>query len=79
MDANSNFLKSTASRRHFLDIHSLVFTGIDFVQTLKNPPRMYLRQTFKITNLRLKLMNTKPLLDYFGKPINSERFRKKQF
>jgi DNA-binding LytR/AlgR family response regulator len=58
----------------FLDIHMPGFTGIDFVQTLKNPPRIVL--TTSDTNFAIEAYEYEPIVDYLVKPITQERFEK---
>lgn len=58
----------------FLDIHMPGFTGIDFVQTLKNPPRIVL--TTSDTEFAIEAYEYEPIVDYLVKPIGQERFEK---
>tara|TARA_R110002012_G_scaffold320402_2_gene543899 strand:+ start:8362 stop:9081 length:720 start_codon:yes stop_codon:yes gene_type:complete len=58
----------------FLDIHMPGFTGIDFVQTLKNPPRIVL--TTSDTNFAIEAYEYETIVDYLVKPISQERFDK---
>jgi DNA-binding LytR/AlgR family response regulator len=58
----------------FLDIHMPGFTGIDFVQTLKNPPRIVL--TTSDTNFAIEAYEYETIVDYLVKPITQERFEK---
>ena len=58
----------------FLDIHMPGFTGIDFVQTLKNPPRIVL--TTSDTEFAIEAYEYEPIVDYLVKPITQERFEK---
>tara|TARA_R110002033_G_scaffold134052_9_gene173979 strand:+ start:388 stop:1101 length:714 start_codon:yes stop_codon:yes gene_type:complete len=58
----------------FLDIHMPGFSGIDFVQTLKNPPRIVL--TTSDTNFAIEAYEYEPIVDYLVKPITQERFEK---
>ena len=58
----------------FLDIHMPGFTGIDFVQTLKNPPRIVL--TTSDTNFAIEAYEYESVVDYLVKPIIQERFEK---
>ncbi|WP_047414318.1 LytTR family DNA-binding domain-containing protein [Cellulophaga sp. Hel_I_12] len=58
----------------FLDIHMPGFTGIDFVQTLKNPPRIVL--TTSDTDFAIEAYEYETIVDYLVKPITQERFEK---
>lgn len=58
----------------FLDIHMPGFTGFDFVQTLKNPPKIVL--TTSDTNFAIEAYEYEPIVDYLVKPISPERFAK---
>lgn len=58
----------------FLDIHMPGFTGIDFVQTLKNPPKIVL--TTSDTNFAIEAYEYEVIVDYLVKPITQERFEK---
>ncbi len=56
----------------FLDIHMPGFTGIDFVQTLKNPPKVVL--TTSDTEFAIEAYEYEAIVDYLVKPITPERF-----
>ena len=58
----------------FLDIHMPDFTGFDFVQTLKNPPRIILTTSDK--NFALEAFEYDCIVDYVVKPITLPRFLK---
>ena len=58
----------------FLDIHMPTFSGFDFIQTLKNPPRIILTTSDK--NLALEAFEYKSVVDYLVKPITKDRFNK---
>ncbi len=58
----------------FLDIHMPGFTGFDFVQTLKNPPKIVL--TTSDTNFAIAAYEYESIVDYLVKPITQERFEK---
>ncbi|MBT8281334.1 MAG: LytTR family DNA-binding domain-containing protein [Muriicola sp.] len=58
----------------FLDIHMPGFTGIDFVQTLKNPPMVVL--TTSDTDFAIEAYEYEAIVDYLVKPISTERFAK---
>jgi len=57
-----------------LDIHMPDFTGFDFIQTLKNPPRVVM--TTSDTNFALTAFEYDCIVDYLVKPITFERFSK---
>ncbi|SDU27518.1 DNA-binding response regulator, LytR/AlgR family [Polaribacter sp. Hel1_33_78] len=50
------------------------FSGFDFIQTLKNPPKIILTTSDK--NLALEAFEYKSVIDYLVKPISKERFNK---
>ena len=58
----------------FLDVHMPDFTGFDFIQTLKNPPKIIL--TTSDENFALKAFEYPSVVDYLVKPIEEERFQK---
>lgn len=58
----------------YLDIHMPNFSGFDFIQTLKNPPKIVLTTSDK--NLALEAFEFKSVVDYLVKPITKERFDK---
>jgi DNA-binding LytR/AlgR family response regulator len=58
----------------FLDIHMPGFSGFDFVQTLKNPPKIVLTTSDK--NFAIEAYEYEPIVDYLVKPIRPERFAK---
>jgi len=58
----------------FLDIHMPDFTGIDFIQTIKNPPKVILITSDK--NFALEAFEYECVVDYLVKPISEERFKK---
>lgn len=58
----------------FLDIHMPGFSGIDLVQTLKNPPRIVL--TTSDTDFAIAAYEYEAIVDYLVKPISIERFEK---
>lgn len=58
----------------FLDIHMPGFTGMDFVQTLKNPPKIVL--TTSDTDFAIAAYEYAFIVDYLVKPITKERFQK---
>ena len=58
----------------FLDIHMPDFTGFDFIETLKNPPKIIL--TTSDSNFAIQAFEYNCIIDYLVKPITPERFRK---
>jgi len=58
----------------FLDIHMPLFTGFDFIKTIKNPPQIILTTSDK--SFALEAFEYECIIDYFIKPITQERFDK---
>lgn len=58
----------------FLDIHMPGFTGFDFVQTLKDPPKIVL--TTSDRNFAIEAYEYEAIVDYLVKPVTAERFEK---
>jgi DNA-binding LytR/AlgR family response regulator len=58
----------------FLDIHMPTFSGFDFIQTLKSPPKIILTTSDK--NFALKAFDYECIVDYLVKPIPQKRFNK---
>ena len=58
----------------FLDIHMPDFTGFDFIETLKNPPKIIL--TTSDSNFAIQAFEYDCIVDYLVKPITQERFEK---
>ena len=58
----------------FLDIHMPDFTGFDFIETIKNPPKIVL--TTSDTNFAIQAFEYDCIVDYLVKPITKERFQK---
>ena len=58
----------------FLDIHMPTFSGFDFMQTLKNPPKIILTTSDK--NFALEAFEYPSVVDYLLKPIKLVRFEK---
>ena len=58
----------------FLDIHMPSFSGFDFIQTLKNPPKIIL--TTSDRNFALEAFEYQSVVDYLVKPIELDRFQK---
>ena len=58
----------------FLDIHMPDFTGFDFIDTIKNPPKIIL--TTSDANFAIQAFEYDCIVDYLVKPITKERFQK---
>jgi len=58
----------------FLDIHMPDFTGFDFIETLKNPPKIIL--TTSDSKFAIQAFEYDCIVDYLVKPINIDRFKK---
>ncbi len=58
----------------FLDIHMPDFTGFDFIQTLKNPPKIIL--TTSDSKFAIEAFEYDCIVDYLVKPIALPRFQK---
>jgi len=58
----------------FLDIHMPDFTGFDFIETIKNPPKIIL--TTSDSNFAIQAFEYDCIVDYLVKPITQERFEK---
>nr|WP_315156143.1 LytTR family DNA-binding domain-containing protein [uncultured Flavobacterium sp.] len=58
----------------FLDIHMPDFTGFEFIQLIKNPPKVILVTSDK--NLAIEAFEYECIIDYLVKPITLERFHK---
>ncbi|NRD19203.1 response regulator transcription factor [Winogradskyella eckloniae] len=58
----------------FLDIHMPDFTGFDFIETIKNPPKTIL--TTSDPNFAIQAFEYDCIVDYLVKPITPERFQK---
>ncbi|TXE19360.1 response regulator transcription factor [Psychroserpens burtonensis] len=58
----------------FLDIHMPDFTGFDFIETLKNPPKIIL--TTSDSNFAIQAFEYDCIVDYLVKPMLPERFQK---
>jgi len=68
------FLNQQAIDLIFLDIHMPGFTGMDFVKTLKDPPKIVLTTSDK--NFAIEAYEYEAIVDYLVKPISEERFKK---
>lgn len=58
----------------FLDIHMPDFTGFDFIQSLKNPPKIIL--TTSDTKFAIDAFEYDCIIDYLVKPVTPARFEK---
>jgi DNA-binding LytR/AlgR family response regulator len=58
----------------FLDIHMPDFTGFDFIETLKSPPKIIL--TTSDSQFAIQAFEYDCIIDYLVKPITQERFDK---
>ena len=68
------FLNHTEVDLIFLDIHMPDFTGFDFIQSLKNPPKVVLVTSDK--NFAIEAFEYECIVDYLVKPITEDRFQK---
>lgn len=73
MDA-IKFLNKNEIDLIFLDIHMPDFTGFDFIQTLKNPPKIILTTSDK--NFAIEAFEYECIVDYLVKPLSLPRFTK---
>jgi len=67
-------MNSNAVDLIFLDIHMPDFTGFDFIDTIKNPPKIVL--TTSDPNFAIQAFGYDCIVDYLVKPITPERFKK---
>jgi len=58
----------------FLDIHMPDFTGFDFIQTLRNPPKIIL--TTSDSKFAIEAFEYDCIVDYLVKPLALPRFQK---
>ncbi len=58
----------------FLDVHMPDFTGFDFIETLKNPPKVIL--TTSDANFAIQGFEYDCIVDFLLKPFSPERFDK---
>lgn len=68
------YLNSNEIDLIFLDIHMPDFTGFDFIDTIKNPPKIIL--TTSDPNFAIQAFGYDCIVDYLVKPITPERFNK---
>ncbi len=67
------FLKHNQVDLIFLDIHMPKFTGVDFIETAKDPPKIVLTTSDK--NFAIEAYGYDFVIDYLVKPITAERFQ----
>lgn len=58
----------------FLDVHMPGFTGFEFIETLKNPPKIIL--TTSDVNFAIEAFEYECIIDFLLKPITFPRFQK---
>ncbi len=68
------FLRDNQVDLIFLDIHMPKLTGIDFIETLPNPPKIVLTTSDK--DFAIEAYGYPFIVDYLVKPISQERFKK---
>ncbi|APZ47486.1 DNA-binding response regulator [Polaribacter reichenbachii] len=68
------FLNENSVDLIFLDIHMPDFSGLDFIKSLKNPPKIIL--TTSDPNFALQAFEYDFIVDYLLKPIEPSRFKK---
>ena len=68
------FLNETKVDLIFLDIHMPDFNGLDFIRSLKAPPKIIL--TTSDPKFAIEAFEYDFIVDYLLKPIESERFKK---
>ncbi|MEO9513152.1 MAG: LytTR family DNA-binding domain-containing protein [Flavobacteriaceae bacterium] len=67
------FLKHTQVDLIFLDIHMPKLTGVDFIETVSNPPSIVLTTSDK--DFAIEAYKYEFILDYLVKPVAYERFQ----
>ncbi len=68
------FLHSNKIDLIFLDIHMPGFTGLDFIKTLKNPPKVIF--TSGDPKFAIDAFEFSFIVDYILKPVTADRFEK---
>ncbi|MEN8703670.1 MAG: LytTR family DNA-binding domain-containing protein [Polaribacter sp.] len=68
------YLNTTKVDLVYLDIHMPTFSGFDFIETLKDLPKIVLTTSDK--SLALEAFEYRSVVDYLLKPITKERFNK---
>lgn len=83
LDIQADFSNAIAAIKHlnhnevdliFLDIHMPDFNGFDFIQTIKNPPKIILSTSDR--NFAIQAFEYECIVDYLVKPVSQERFDK---
>ncbi|MGW9685139.1 LytR/AlgR family response regulator transcription factor [Flagellimonas sp. 2504JD1-5] len=68
------FLKHNTVDLIFLDIHMPKLTGVDFIETVNDPPKIVLTTSDK--DFAIEAYAYEFIVDYLVKPITQERFQK---
>lgn len=68
------FLNQNEVDLTFLDIHMPLLNGFDFIETIKNPPKIVLTSSDK--NFAIEAYEYDFIVDYLMKPITCDRFAK---
>ena len=68
------YLNTTKVDLVYLDIHMPTFSGFDFIETLKDLPKIVLTTSDK--SLAIEAFEYKSVVDYLLKPITQDRFKK---
>ena len=68
------YLNSNSVDVVFLDIHMPTFSGFDFLETLKNPPKIVFTTSDK--DFALTAFEYTSVVDYLLKPVSETRFNK---
>jgi len=68
------YLNTCSTDLVFLDIHMPVFTGLDFIKTIKDPPLIIMTTTDQ--NFALEAFEYECIIDYIIKPVSQVRFDK---
>ncbi|PWL39438.1 DNA-binding response regulator [Flagellimonas aquimarina] len=68
------YIRHTKVDLIFLDIHMPKLSGVDFIETVNNPPKIVLTTSDK--NFAIEAYEYEFIVDYLVKPISSERFKK---
>ncbi|MDN3596622.1 LytR/AlgR family response regulator transcription factor [Zunongwangia endophytica] len=83
LEIQADFSNAIAAIKHlnqnevdliFLDIHMPDFNGFDFIQTIKNPPKIILSTSDR--NFAIEAFEYECIVDYLVKPVTQERFDK---
>lgn len=73
IDAN-NFLKDNTVDTIFLDINLPDISGLDFIKTIKNPPKIVITTAYP--DYAVKSFELDTIVDYLVKPFSFDRFLK---